>query len=45
MVKAQKTVVVAAGRYKTGVAGGAPRRLFNVLITDELAAKRLLGGD
>jgi deoxyribonucleoside regulator len=46
MVKAQKTVVVAAGRYKTGALRAALRgRLFNVLITDELAAKELLGGD
>jgi DNA-binding transcriptional regulator LsrR (DeoR family) len=46
MVKAQKTVVVAAGRYKTAALRAALRgRLFNVLITDELAAKELLGGD
>jgi deoxyribonucleoside regulator len=46
MVKAQKTVVVAAGRYKMAALRGALRGyLFNVLITDELAAKELLGGD
>jgi DNA-binding transcriptional regulator LsrR (DeoR family) len=46
MVKAQKTVVVAAGRYKTAALRAALRgRLFNVLITDEMAAKELLGGD
>jgi deoxyribonucleoside regulator len=46
MVKAQKTVVVAAGRYKMAALRAALRgRLFNVLITDEMAAKELLGGD
>ncbi|HEX5082417.1 MAG TPA: sugar-binding domain-containing protein, partial [Blastocatellia bacterium] len=46
MVKAQKTVVVAAGRYKTAALRAALRgNLFNVLITDELAAKELLDGD
>ena len=46
MVKAQKTVVVAAGRYKMAALRSALQgRLFNVLITDELAAKELLGGD
>ena len=46
MVKAQKTVVVVAGRYKTAALRAALRgRLFNVLITDEMAAKELLGGD
>jgi DNA-binding transcriptional regulator LsrR (DeoR family) len=46
MVKAQKTAVVAAGRYKMAALRAALRgRLFNVLITDEMAAKELLGGD
>jgi len=46
MVKAQKTVVVAAGRYKTEALRAALRgRLFNVLITDEMAAKELLDRD
>jgi deoxyribonucleoside regulator len=43
MVKAQKTVVVAAGRYKLAAVQAALKgRLFNVLVTDELAAKELL---
>jgi deoxyribonucleoside regulator len=45
MVKARKTVVVAAGRYKLAALRAALKgRLFNVLITDELAAKDLLSG-
>ncbi|HEX5081388.1 MAG TPA: sugar-binding domain-containing protein [Blastocatellia bacterium] len=37
---------MAAGRYKTEALRAALRgRLFNVLITDELAAKELSGGD
>jgi deoxyribonucleoside regulator len=46
LVKAQKTVVVAAGRYKLAALRAAlVGRLFNVLITDELAAQALLTGD
>ncbi len=46
MVKSQKTVVVAAGRYKSAALRAALRgHLFNVLITDELAAKELLSAD
>jgi deoxyribonucleoside regulator len=43
MVKARKTVVVAAGRYKLPALQAALKgQLFNVLITDELAARELL---
>jgi DNA-binding transcriptional regulator LsrR (DeoR family) len=43
MVKAGKEVVVAAGRYKLASLKSAINgRLFNVLITDEMAAKELL---
>jgi deoxyribonucleoside regulator len=43
MIKAEKRVVVAAGRYKLAALQAALKgRLFNVLITDELAAKALL---
>lgn len=46
MVKAQKTVVVATGRYKLAALRAALKgRLFNVLITDELTAKDLLNGN
>ena len=43
MVKAKKKVVVAVGRYKLPALKAAVRgRFFNVLITDEMAAKELL---
>lgn len=46
MVSVQKTVVVAAGRYKLAALKAALQgRLFNVLITDEEAASVLLGKD
>jgi DNA-binding transcriptional regulator LsrR (DeoR family) len=46
MVKSQKTVVVATGRYKSAALRAALQgHLFNVLITDELAAKELLSAD
>ena|SRR5215510_7869340 len=46
MVKAGKKVVVAVGRYKLPALKAAVRgRLFNVLITDEMAAKDLLNFD
>jgi deoxyribonucleoside regulator len=46
MVKAKKTVVVATGRYKLAALRAALKgRLFNVLITDELAARELLSGN
>lgn len=45
MVAAQKTVVVAAGKYKLAALQAALRgRLLNVLITDEQAATMLLQG-
>jgi deoxyribonucleoside regulator len=43
MIKAKKRVVVAVGRYKLPALKAALRgRLFNVLITDEVAASELL---
>ena len=46
MVQAEKTVVVAAGRYKLPALRGALKgELMNVLITDEVAAKELLDSD
>jgi deoxyribonucleoside regulator len=43
MVKAKKQVVVAVGKYKLPALAAALRgRLFNVLITDEIAAQALL---
>jgi deoxyribonucleoside regulator len=46
MVRAGKTVVVAVGKYKLPALRAALRdRLFNVLITDEVAAKELLDAD
>lgn len=44
MVRAKKRVVVAVGRYKLPALKAALKgKLFNVLITDEMAAKELLG--
>jgi deoxyribonucleoside regulator len=46
MIKEGKKVVVAAGKYKLAALRGALKgRLFNVLITDEMAAKELLDFD
>ena len=46
MVKSGKEVVVAAGRYKLASLKSAINgRLFNVLITDEMAAKELLNSE
>ena len=46
MVKSGKSVVVAAGKYKLPALRAALRgKLFNVLITDEAAAKELLDSD
>lgn len=46
MIKAQKTVVIAAGRYKLAALKAALQgRLLNVLITDEEAASILLEED
>jgi Putative sugar-binding domain len=46
MVKAKKRVVVAVGRYKLPALKAALRgKLFNVLITDEAAAKELLNSE
>jgi deoxyribonucleoside regulator len=46
MVKAEKKVVVAVGRYKLPALKAALRgKLFNVLITDEAAAKELLNSE
>jgi deoxyribonucleoside regulator len=46
MVRAGKTVVIAAGSYKLAAIKAALKgRLFNVLITDEMAAKALLDSE
>jgi deoxyribonucleoside regulator len=46
MVKAKKQVVVAVGRYKLPALKAALKgRLFNVLITDEMAARDLLSSE
>jgi deoxyribonucleoside regulator len=46
MVKAGKEVVVTAGKYKLASLKSAIHgRLFNVLITDEMAAKELLASE
>jgi DNA-binding transcriptional regulator LsrR (DeoR family) len=46
MVKAGKKVVVAVGKYKlTALRAALKGRLFNVLITDEMAARELLASD
>ncbi len=43
MVKVKKRIVVVVGRYKLPALKAALRgRLFNVLVTDEIAAKELL---
>jgi DNA-binding transcriptional regulator LsrR (DeoR family) len=46
MVKANKRVVITTGRYKLPSLKAALKgRLFNVLITDEMAARELLNSD
>jgi DNA-binding transcriptional regulator LsrR (DeoR family) len=46
MVKEGKKVVVAVGKYKlTALRAALKGRLFNVLITDEMAARELLASD
>lgn len=46
MIRAGRKVVVAAGRYKLPSLKAALKgKLFNVLITDEMAAKELLSSD
>lgn len=46
MVNKGKKVVVAVGKYKLAALRGALKgRLFNVLITDEMAARELLDSD
>jgi deoxyribonucleoside regulator len=46
MVKANKRVVVAAGKYKLHALKAALKgKLFNVLITDEMAAKEMLNNN
>jgi deoxyribonucleoside regulator len=46
MVRANKRVVVATGRYKLHSLKAALKgKLFNVLITDEMAARELLNSD
>jgi DNA-binding transcriptional regulator LsrR (DeoR family) len=46
MVKANKRVVVATGKYKLPSLKAALKgKLFNVLITDEMAARELLNSE